>query len=92
MFIYSVSASLGIAIGIGMRQSYVANGATANLIQGSFDAVSAGILLYVGFTQLLAYDFPMDYSQCGKNKFKKAGLFLAMWSGAIVMAIIGKYL
>ena len=91
-FVYSMSAPLGIAIGIAIRHSYVASGATANLIQGSFDAVSAGILLYVGYTQLLAYDFPIDYSKCGNNKYRKTGLFLSMWSGDIVMAIIGKYL
>jgi hypothetical protein len=39
---------LGIAIGLGVRETYNGNGATANIVSGILDATSAGILLYTG--------------------------------------------
>ena len=53
VLIFSFSAPVGIAIGIGIHSSYDANSATANIIQGTLEAVSAGILLYVAFVSLL---------------------------------------
>ena len=53
VLIFSLSAPIGIAIGIGIHSSYDANSATANITQGTLEAVSAGILLYVAFVSLL---------------------------------------
>ena len=47
-FGYSICTPLGIAIGIGARNSYNGNGVTANIVSGVLDATSAGILLYTG--------------------------------------------
>ncbi|KJE97014.1 ZIP zinc transporter [Capsaspora owczarzaki ATCC 30864] len=90
-FIYSVSAPVGIAIGIGIVNSYNENGVTTNLVQGTFDAVSAGILLYVGFTQMLAIEFPRDFA-AASSRARRVALFVAMWVGAGIMAFIGRYL
>jgi len=90
--IYSVSCPLGIAIGIGIARSYNPNSATANLIQGSFDSISAGIILYVGFVQMLASDFAKDYKNETKNPLKKVALWGGLYLGAGVMAFIGNYL
>jgi hypothetical protein len=38
-FIYSISAPIGIAIGVGIYHTYNPAGRTANLVQGTFDAV-----------------------------------------------------
>ncbi len=43
---------LGIAIGLGVRNSYNGNGATANAVSGILDAFSAGILLYTGLVEV----------------------------------------
>ena len=56
MLIYSLSAPIGIAIGIGIATTYNQNSDTANLVEGSFDAISAGIILYVAFVQMLAFE------------------------------------
>ncbi|KJE97040.1 ZIP zinc transporter [Capsaspora owczarzaki ATCC 30864] len=90
-FIYSVSAPVGIAIGIGIVNSYNENGVTTNLVQGTFDAVSAGILLYVGFSQMLAIEFPRDFA-AASSRARRVALFVAMWVGAGIMAFIGRYL
>ena len=91
-FIYSTSAPIGIAIGIGIAHSYEPNSTTALITQGTFDSISAGILLYVAFVQMMAYEFTADYKSCGKNWLKNCSLYVAMWTGAAIMAVIGKWL
>ena len=75
-----------------IASSYEPNSTRALLTQGTFDSVSAGILLYVAFVQMLAYEFAEDYKKCGRHWGKKVSLYLAMWTGAAVMAVIGKWL
>ncbi|KAN0052982.1 hypothetical protein ACTA71_012463 [Dictyostelium dimigraforme] len=93
--IFSFSAPIGIAIGVGVASSLNVNGATYLIVQGVFDSVCAGILLYIGFS-LMIKDFPEDMEQlCKGKKFEyllRAGLFIGLWLGAAMMAFIGKYL
>lgn len=91
ILIYSLSAPVGIAIGVGVYQSYNPNSARANLIEGSFDSISAGILLYVGFCQMIAIEFERDMRR-EKSVWRKLALFICVWFGAGVMAVIGKWL
>ncbi|KAM9959456.1 hypothetical protein ACTFIR_000532 [Dictyostelium discoideum] len=93
--IFSFSAPVGIAIGIGVVSSINVNGETFLLVQGIFDAICSGILLYIGFN-LLFKDFPEDMDKtCSGKKHQfilKIGLFFAIWLGAGLMSFIGKYL
>ena len=78
-----------------MTNSINPNGPTYLVIQGIFDSLCAGILLYVGFTLLLA-DFHRDAETHCKGKpyegLLRAGMFAGFWGGAGAMAYIGKYL
>ena len=49
---YSICTPVGVAIGLGVRESYNGNGAKASIISGVLDATSAGILLYTGMSPL----------------------------------------
>jgi zinc transporter 1/2/3 len=92
--IFSVAAPVGIAIGIGVYTSLNTNGQEYLLVQGTFDAVCAGILLYTGF-MLLLLDFPRDMLQHCTGKCKhlmQFGMFASLWIAAGVMAFLGKYL
>ena len=94
-FVFAVSAPLGIGIGIAVASSLDPNSSTFLLVQGSFDAVCAGILLYIGFA-LLFHDFPEDMEAfCNGNKhdsWRRLGMFFCLWVGAGFMAFIGRYL
>ena len=92
MLIYSLSCPIGIAIGIGISSTYNQQSVTANLVEGTFDAVSAGIILYVGFVQMLAIEFTKDYKAAQSDYRKQIALWCGMYFGAGVMAFIGKYL
>lgn len=93
--IFSISAPIGMAIGVITRQTANLNGESFLLVQGIFDSFCGGILLYIGYSLLLK-DFPEDMeTHCrGKKKehFMRYGMFVSVWIGAGVMAFIGKYL
>eukprot|EP00026_Physarum_polycephalum_P008541 Phypoly_transcript_08629.p1 GENE.Phypoly_transcript_08629~~Phypoly_transcript_08629.p1 ORF type:complete len:358 (+),score=51.76 Phypoly_transcript_08629:402-1475(+) len=93
--IFSVAAPFGISLGIGIVSSLNANGEAFLLIQGTFDGVCAGILVYIGYVLLLK-DFPEDMEKhCKGHKHEnvmRAAMFVALWAGAGLMAFIGKYL
>lgn len=114
--LFSVSAPIGIAIGIIITSSVNPEGADYLLWQGTFDAVCSGILLYIGAMLLIKVraradadadgrahcvvtvllclqDFPQDMeNHCAKQPRRRAGMFLALYVGAGVMAYIGVYL
>lgn len=56
-FGYGVTTPIGIAIGLGVNAGLNANPDVAQLVNGIFDAVSAGILVYTGLVELLAHEF-----------------------------------
>lgn len=54
---YGLTTPVAIAIGLGIRQSWSPGSRTALLTNGSFDSISAGILLYTGLIELMAHEF-----------------------------------
>jgi len=89
--VYSLSAPIGVAIGIGIRSSYNPSDPAASLSQGILDAVSAGIILYSGFVTMLAYEFAADFHEF-TSKSIRVGMFVALWFGMGVLSLIGIWL
>jgi zinc transporter 1/2/3 len=54
---YSTTTPLGIAIGIAIDSSYNPESRAALITQGTLDAVSGGLLLYIGVVHLIFPDF-----------------------------------
>lgn len=54
---YGLSTPLAIAIGLGVRTSFDPESQTALILNGVFDAISSGILLYTGLVELMAHEF-----------------------------------
>ncbi|KAK0529867.1 hypothetical protein OC834_000295 [Tilletia horrida] len=88
---YGLVTPIGLAIGLGVRSTYNENSATANYVTGTFDSVSAGILLYTGLVELLAHEFifsrKMKEAPIGKVLLAVGEMFL----GAALMALLGKW-
>ncbi|WFD33045.1 hypothetical protein MSPP1_004102 [Malassezia sp. CBS 17886] len=85
---YAIVTPIGMAIGLGLRQTYTQDTATGYYVTGIFDAFSAGILIYTGLVELLAHDFifnkEMQRAPLGKvllNMFE-------VCAGAGVMALL----
>jgi zinc transporter 1/2/3 len=92
--IFALSAPVGIAIGTGVYKTLNTNDGTFLLVQGVFDGICGGILLYTGFTFLLQ-DFPSDmelYCRGKHGRLMKAGMFIFLWVFAGLMALIGMFL
>lgn len=86
---FVVSTSVGIAIGIGVRQSFNGNDRSTLLATGILDSISAGILLYSGFVQILVNDFLYNKDIIrGSNKRSVAAVGW-LTAGMFVMSILG---
>lgn len=89
--IFTFTTPMGIVIGIGISSSYNPNSTAALLTQGIFDAVSAGILLYMAFVNLIAVEFTQNVRLRELKTSTKVSYYLAMYSGAGIMALIGRW-
>ena len=90
---YSLSAPLGITVGIVARSSFNKNTKTTLVLTGIFEAISAGTLIYTGLVELLTYGLTLNpqYSSGTATWKSMVAAFLGLYVGAIVMSIIGRW-
>lgn len=86
---FSLTTPLGIAIGIGISSSYDDNSPRALIIQGIFDAASAGILVYMSLVDLLAADFMSAKVQGNGRLLLLCNVFLLFGAGC--MSFLAKW-
>lgn len=55
--LYGLTTPVSIAVGLGVSQSYAPGSQTALIVNGVFDSLSAGILIYTGLVELMAHEF-----------------------------------
>jgi solute carrier family 39 (zinc transporter), member 1/2/3 len=88
---YGLSTPLAIGIGLGVRKTYPPESQTTLIVNGVFDSISAGILIYTGLVELMAHEFMFS------NAMRKAKVntllfaFGLMCLGAGLMALLGKW-
>jgi solute carrier family 39 (zinc transporter), member 1/2/3 len=91
--IFSISAPIGIIIGISLYTTLNTNGEAFLLASGILDGIAGGLLLYNGFVLLLT-DFPRDLKKhClgARRTAKIFGMFASLWTAALVMSLIGAW-
>ncbi|QPG76268.1 hypothetical protein FOA43_003654 [Brettanomyces nanus] len=89
---YAFTTPISIAIGLGVRNSYPPYSRTALIVNGVFDSISAGILIYTGLIELMAHEFLFSDEFNGKGGFKKMlWAFFVMCIGAGLMALLGRW-
>ncbi|KAG4431651.1 hypothetical protein IFR05_012874 [Cadophora sp. M221] len=88
---FGLTTPLAIAIGLGVRSSFEPGSARTLIVQGVFDAISAGILIYTGLVELMAHEF-MFNPEMRKSSIKMM-LFAygCMCLGAGLMAVLGRW-
>ena len=59
---YGVSTPIAIAVGLGLRNSYAPGSQTSLIVNGVFDSISAGILIYTGLVELMAHEFMFSHT------------------------------
>ncbi|CAD6892091.1 unnamed protein product [Tilletia controversa] len=88
---YGLVTPIGLAIGLGIRSSYNEDSATANYVTGTFDSISAGILLYTGLVELLAHEFIFSQKMRQAPISKVLTSVGEMFLGAALMALLGRW-
>lgn len=88
---YGLSTPIAIAIGLGLRKTYLPGSSTALKVNGIFDSISAGILIYTGLVELMAHEFMFSRSMQKEKTSKVLAAFGLMCLGAGLMALLGKW-
>ncbi|GKZ39999.1 high-affinity Zn(2+) transporter zrt1, partial [Aspergillus brasiliensis] len=87
---YGLTTPISIAIGLGLRTAYNPNSKTSLIVQGVFNAISAGVLIYSALVELLARDFIFDPCRT-RRRSKLIYMVFCTLLGAGIMALIGKW-
>lgn len=91
-FLYAMTTPIAIAIGLGVRHSLNLGSRKALIANGVFDSISAGILIYAGLVELMAFDFIYSNNFTKEKSPTKILLaFTTMAAGAGLMALLGKW-
>ncbi|KAF9968302.1 high-affinity Zn(2+) transporter zrt1 [Mortierella alpina] len=86
--IFALITPVGIAIGMGMRTSYRANSVENLIIMGVCNSIACGVLIYTAYVTLLGGDILYSERFRAESRANKASYLVAVWLGAIAMAVI----
>ncbi|KAL1991526.1 hypothetical protein VTN49DRAFT_4834 [Thermomyces lanuginosus] len=88
---YALSTPIAIAIGLGVRHSYPPSGRTTLIVNGVFDSISAGILIYTSLVELMAHEFMFSRAMRRAPLRTVLSAFFFICLGAALMALLGKW-
>ncbi|KAI0145744.1 ZIP zinc/iron transport family [Hypoxylon sp. NC0597] len=90
-FAYALSTPIAIAVGLGVRSTLSPGSPKSLIINGIFDSISAGILIYTGLVELLAHEFMFN------SYMRNAGLKVQLFAlgcvalGCGLMAVLAEW-
>ncbi|QIX01444.1 hypothetical protein AMS68_006961 [Peltaster fructicola] len=87
---YGFSTPIAIAIGLGVRETYNESSYNTSIVTGLLNSISAGILIYAGFVELLARDFLFNPDRTRDDK-QLTFMAICVLLGAGIMALLGKW-
>lgn len=88
---YGLSTPLAIGVGLGVRNTYPPESQTTLIVNGVFDSISAGILIYTGLVELMAHEFMFSNAMRKAKASVLLAAFGLMCLGAGLMALLGKW-
>jgi zinc transporter 1/2/3 len=89
--LYGITTPVAIAAGLGVREVFSPNDPNTLIVNGIFDSVSAGILLYTGLVELMAHEFMFNQEMRKASMGMLLSAFGCMCLGAGLMALLGKW-
>jgi zinc transporter 1/2/3 len=87
---FALITPIGMAIGIGVLNQFNGNDPSTIVAIGTLDALSAGILAWVGLVEMLARDW-MHGKMLNASLLRTVCAMLALISGLILMSVLGKW-
>ncbi|KAF2023856.1 Zinc/iron permease [Setomelanomma holmii] len=88
--IFALITPIGMAIGIGLLNQLNGNNPSTIVAIGTLDALSAGILAWVGILEMLARDW-MHGKLLNAGMVRTVCAMLALISGLVLMSVFGKW-
>ncbi|KAG1780921.1 ZIP-like iron-zinc transporter [Suillus placidus] len=89
--LYGITTPIGIAVGLGVQNTYNPGSTTASIVSGVLDSLSAGILLYTGLVELLAHEFIFNKEMITGSNGHVAYAVSCMLFGCGIMALLGRW-
>ncbi|KAG4162728.1 hypothetical protein ERO13_D01G131800v2 [Gossypium hirsutum] len=89
LVIFSLTTPMGIALGMGISKIYNENSPKALVVEGIFNSLSAGILIYMSLVDLLGVDFMNPLMQTSLKLLLGSNLSLLL--GAASMSLLAKW-
>ncbi|KAH8601760.1 ZIP zinc transporter-domain-containing protein [Bisporella sp. PMI_857] len=87
---FALVTPVGMAIGIGVLQKFNGNDPSTIVALGTLDALSAGILLWVGFVDMWAGDWL--YGELRESSLIKTAVAMTSFiAGMVLMGLLGKW-
>lgn len=89
--LYAISTPLAIGMGLVVSKSLALEAATSRVVNGVFDAISGGILMYTALVELVAHEFMFN------PEMRKAGLGMQLSAyscvalGVALMALLANW-
>jgi len=88
---YGLSTPIAIGIGLAVRTKLAPGSQRTMIINGVFDAISAGILIYTGLVELMAHEFMFNHEMRRSSMKMMMLAFGCMCMGAGLMAVLGRW-
>jgi zinc transporter 1/2/3 len=88
---YGLTTPVAIAVGLGVRETFSPGSVTTLIVNGVFDSISAGILIYTGLVELMAHEFMFNQEMRKSSIGMMLSAFGCMALGAGLMALLGKW-
>jgi zinc transporter 1/2/3 len=88
---YGITTPVAIAIGLGVSSTFAPDSQKTLIVNGVFDSISAGILIYTGLVELMAHEFMFNPTMRKSSIKMMLFAFFCMCVGAGLMALLGKW-
>lgn len=87
---FALITPIGMAIGIGVLNQFNGNDPSTIVAIGTLDALSAGILAWVGIVEMLARDW-MHGKLLNAGLVRTISAMFALVCGLVLMSVLGKW-
>lgn len=88
---FAVVTPLGMGIGIGVLKTFNGNDPSTIIAIGTLDALSAGILVWVGVVEMWAHDWMLGGELTEAGPIRTALGMTALVAGMALMSLLGKW-
>jgi zinc transporter 1/2/3 len=89
---FTLITPIGMAIGIGVLDSFNGNDPSTMIAFGTLNAISAGILIWVGVVDMWARDWVIEKGELlHSGVVKTVVAMVALVAGIVLMSVLGKW-